>query len=142
VTDATEAINMKLSEGDPKEASKEAWRLIKGWYQVAEDRAPKSCHQLMEQQTKERVELYTKVPPPGDPIPINIDPFEMNDEVPTDEELRGVVFGIRNGRAGGVSGIHAKHMKQWLCDAVVEEENGTTGLGNEWRVFLGLIQAI
>jgi len=54
----------------------------------------------MSKQTTERVELYEKVPPPGDPIPINIEPFEINDEAPGEVELRGVVRGLQNGRAG------------------------------------------
>jgi len=122
-TDTAEAMELELREGD----SKEAWRLLKGWYQNVEDRAPKPCYHSIERQTRERVELYTKVQPPGDPIPINIDPFAINDEVPTDAEVREVVRGLRNGRAGGVSGIRAKHMKQWLRDVVTEEEKGTVG---------------
>ena len=100
-TDTAEAMELRLREWEPKEA----WRLLKGWYRTVEDRAPKPCYQSMERQTRERVELYTKVQPPGDPIPINIDPFAINDEVPTDAEVREVVRGLRNGRAGGVSGI-------------------------------------
>ena len=72
----------------------------------------------MEKQTKERVDLYGKVEPPGDTIPINIEPFEINDAIPTESGNRTVVKGLRNGRAGFVSGIKAEHMKQWLCDAV------------------------
>jgi len=91
---------------------------------------------------RESVELYTKVQPPGDPIPINIDPFAINDEIPTDAEVREVVRGLRNGRAGGVSGIRAEHMKQWLQDVMTEEEKGTVGLRDKWRVFLDLVQTI
>ena len=97
---------------------------MKGWYRVTEDRAPKPCHESMEKQTKEREELYAKVPPPGDPIPINVDPFEINDAIPEDAEIRAVVRGMRNDRAGGASKIRAKDMKTWLRDAIEEEEEG------------------
>ena len=56
---------------------------------------------------------------------------QINDDVPTDAELREVVHGLRNGRAGRASDIHAEHMKQWLCDVVEEEEKGTEGLGHK-----------
>ena len=45
----------------------------------------------MEKQTKERVDLYGTVDPPGDPIPINIEPFKINDAIPTESEIRTVV---------------------------------------------------
>ena len=93
-------------------------------------------------QTKEREELYAKVPPPGDPIPINVDPFEINDAIPEDVEIRAVVRGMRNGRAGGASKIRAEDMKTWLRGAIEEEEEGKEGAGDKWRVFITLIQTI
>ena len=113
-SDAGARIEQKLGEGDLKEA----WRGLKGWYSAVEERAPKPCYLSMQKQTNERVALYGKVDPPGEPIPINIDPFTINDAIPTEPEIRSVVKGLRNGRAGGVSGIKAEHMKQWLHDAV------------------------
>ena len=62
----------------------------------------------MDKQTAERVELYERIPPPGEPIPINVEPKEVEDACPGNVELRDVVQGLRNGRAGGTSGIRAK----------------------------------
>ena len=59
----------------------------------------------MDLQTKERMELYEKGTSPGDPIPINVEPFDINDETPKDVETRDVVKQMHNGRAGGASGI-------------------------------------
>ena len=54
----------------------------------------------MEKQTDERVELYEERTPDGDPIPINVDPFDINDETPTDMELRRIVREqLKRGRA-------------------------------------------
>ena len=81
--------------------TKEAWiYYLKGWYHAVEDRAPKPCYDYMVNQTAEREELYQKVSPPGDHIPINVDPFPVLDEGPEDPELRDVVELLRNGRAG------------------------------------------
>ena len=60
---------------------------------------------------KERVELYWKVPPPVDPIPINVGPFEIGDLVQEDATIREVVAGLRNDRAGGSGGIKTEHIK-------------------------------
>ena len=59
---------MSLKAGEPKEA----WRVLKGWYRQCTGKAPKPCYQFMAKQTTERVELYAKVPPPRDPISINM----------------------------------------------------------------------
>ena len=56
--------------------------------------------------------------PPGAPIPINVEPFDINDATPTETEIRAVVKGLKNGRSGGVSGIKAEHITQWLRDAM------------------------
>ena len=83
----------------------------------------------MAKQTGKREELYAKVQPPGDPIPINLQPFNIYDSVPKEPEIQVVVKAMRNGRAGGASGIKAEHMKQWLRDMMQEEEQGQRGLG-------------
>ena len=62
-------------------------------------------------QTEERVELYAKVPS-----------FAINDKVPEELEIWGVVTGMRNGRAPGAPGLRAEHLKQWLDDAQEEEK--------------------
>ena len=62
-----------------------------------EEKAPKPCRLPMKKQTVERAALYGKVDPPGEPIPINVDPFTINDDTPTNAEVRAVVKGMRNG---------------------------------------------
>ena len=75
-----------------------AWRVTKCWYRTTEDRAPKPCYQSMEKQTAERVKLYGKVEPPGEPIPINVTPFDVPDSTPGDREIRTAVRdGLKQG---------------------------------------------
>ena len=74
-----------LEAGDPKGA----WRSIKGWYRLVEDRPPKPCYQQMESVTEERKTLYTAAPPPGAPIPIkmnNNNKYPMYSRVVLDSE--------------------------------------------------------
>ena len=132
------AVEGHLQTGDLKEA----WRCLKGWYRAVEDRAPKPCYQSLGKQTAEREELYRKVPPPGDPIPINVEPFDVNDDCPEDAAIRAAVKQLRNGRAGGASKMKAEDIKDWLRGMIEEEEEGKEDAGYEWKLFVELIQLI
>ena len=136
---AGEAANAELATGNIREA----FRHLKGWYREAGEISPRPCLQTMEQQTAERVELYGRVPPPGDPIPINVDAFDVNDGVPPDEEIRGVARDLRNGRAGGASYMRAEDVKSWLRGIEAEEAGEEPkGAGDRWRALVKLVQAI
>jgi hypothetical protein len=69
---------------------------------------------MMEHQTLERVDLYARRELPGDPLPINVTPVEINDNTPSDGKLRQVVGKLTNGRAAGAPGMRAKHVREWL----------------------------
>ncbi len=69
----------------------EAFRHLKGWYRAASETQAKQCRQTMDRQTAERVDLYTRRLSPGNPLPINIDPVEINDATPSNGELRVAV---------------------------------------------------
>ncbi len=99
----------------------------------------------MEKQTQDGEALYGHVPPPGDSIPINIVPHPIADSIPPNTEIREVVQGLKKGRAGGTSKICAENLKSWLRGAVKEEDpelTGRKGAGDNWRLFVKLIQAI
>jgi hypothetical protein len=74
--------------------TKEGWRCLKGWYKAASDTAPAASPMSLAAQTAERVDLYRKVPPPGDPLPIHVDKANIPDGPPSDGELREVVRGL------------------------------------------------
>ncbi len=76
-----------LETRDPKEA----WRSIKGWYRSVEDHPPKPNYQRMETPSQEQINLYTAEPPPGAPISINVNPLDVNEDIPTDGEIREAV---------------------------------------------------
>jgi hypothetical protein len=118
----------------------EAFRhLLKGWYRAATDTQAKPCRQTMDRQTTERVDLYARRDSPGDPLPINVAPVEINDG-----ELREVVGELTNGRAAGASGMRTKHVKKWLHDVQREEDpedQAAVSAGENWRLFVQLVQA-
>ena len=55
----------------------EAWYRLQGWYKAALDRAPPPARATLKRITAERVVLYNRVPPLGDSIPVDIEPFEV-----------------------------------------------------------------
>ena len=65
----------------------EAWQHMKGWYKAASDRAPPPARVTLEQIMAEWVALYRQVPPPGEDIPISVDPFQVEDSVPTEDNI-------------------------------------------------------
>ncbi len=73
----------------------------------------------------------------------NVDPSAVPDAAPTDSELRAVVGQLQNGRAAGATGMKAKHLKEWLADMRHKEaEDGVEGIGDPWRSFVALLQAV
>ena len=56
--------------------------LIQGWYKASFNRAPPPNRATLKRITAERVALYSRVPPPGDSIPVEIEPFEVEDGLP------------------------------------------------------------
>ena len=79
----------------------------------------------LERITAERVALYRRVPPPGENIPVQIEPFEVEDKVPDEGEIEWAVKRLRNNLSGGASQMRAEHLKGWLA-AERREDTGET----------------
>ncbi len=117
---------------------------------MAEDRPPPASPKTMVRQMAEHVELYGRAPPMGEALPFNFLHFEVSDNMPTDSEVQKVVGGLRNGRAGGATGMKAEHIKVWLDEIQRKEKAAMENHGREadpgavhkWRIFVELIQAI
>ena len=86
---------------------REACNRIKEWYKAMVERAPPPARVTLEQVTLERVELYIYVPPPGTNIPIYVQPFPVDDLVPTEVKIEWSVTQLCNHRYGGPSGMTA-----------------------------------
>ena len=76
----TEVETLLGSDPPPQ---REAWHRLKGWYRAAVDRDPPPARVTLERIMAERVELYSYVPPLGANIPISVEPFPVDDSVPT-----------------------------------------------------------
>ena len=56
---------------------------MKVWYWAAVGRAPPPARFTRERVTAERVDLYSYVPPLRENIPISVEPFPVDDLLPT-----------------------------------------------------------
>ena len=60
---------------------------LRALHKECDPTASKPCYNTLEDQTRERVELYRKRPPPGDRISSRAKRPPLLDTPPTDEEL-------------------------------------------------------
>ena len=81
------------------------------------DRAPPPARVTLERIAAERVELYSYVPPLGANIPISVEPFPVDDSVPTEYKIEWEVKRLHNQRSRGPSGMRAEHLKGLLAAA-------------------------
>ena len=63
------------------------------------------------------MELYSYVPPPVANIPISVEPFPVDNLVPTEDDIKWAVKLLRNHRSRGPSGMRTKHLRRWLVAA-------------------------
>ena len=87
---------------------------MKGWYRDPVDCAPPPARFTLERITVEQVDLYQYVPPLGENIPVFVEPFPVEDLVPTEEEKKWTVKRLRNHCSAGPSGVRAEHTKVWM----------------------------
>ena len=73
----------------------------------------------------ERVVLYSWVPLLGDSVPVEIEPFEVEDGVTDEGEIKWAVKRLRNNRAGGASCMRAEDLEGWLATARRGEKGET-----------------
>ena len=76
------------------------------------NRVPPSTRVTFDRITTDRVELYCHVPPPGDNIHVFIEPLQVDELVPTEDEIEWAVKQLRNHRSGTPSGIRADQLKR------------------------------
>ena len=117
--------------------AQEAWRIVRAWYRAATDRPSRPSRTDLQKVTDDRIELYTQEDPPEDPIPVLVAPYDVDDDVPTEDEIATAVKRLRNGKASGPSKIRAEQLKAWLEAAQREKNPDPT----KWNRVVGLVQA-
>ncbi len=92
----------------------EAFHHLKGWYRVAIETQAQPCFHTMERQMVERVDLYQQRDSSGPPVPVNVAPVEVWDDVPADGEIWAAVAKLTDSHSAGASRMWAEHLKEWL----------------------------
>ena len=100
----------------------EVWYRIQGWYKAAVDRTPPPARVMLKRIMADKVALYSRVPPPGDSIPVEIEPFEVEDKVPDEGGIEWAVKRLRNNCSGWPSRMRVEHLKGWLAAARIGEK--------------------
>ena len=89
---------------------------MKGWYWSADDRAPPPAWVTLKRITAEQVDLYHYIPPLGENISVSVEPFPVEDSVPTEDKIEWAVKRIQNHRSGWNSRMWDKHLKGWIAE--------------------------
>ena len=102
--DKSRLLTTKVGDSIVSDFSKgnvqEVFRHLKGWYRTASETKARPCHQTMEHQTDERVELYVERDASGAEFPANETPFTIADIPPLEGELRTAVSQLSHDRCG------------------------------------------
>ena len=68
---------------------------MKGWYKAEVDRAPPPAQVTLDRITAECVDLYLQVQPPGENIPIPVEPFQVKELALTEDCIEWAVFWVQ-----------------------------------------------
>jgi len=104
----------------------------------AKDRPNAPSRADIQQVSDEYRDLYQQVAPPGDPVPVLVSPFNINDEILTEDEIEAAVKGLQAGKALGPTGMRADDLKAWLFAAHRKEAPD----GTNWCRLVKLVQEI
>ena len=80
----------------------EAWNQMRGWYKDAVDHPLPPARVAIANITVKRVKLYWPVPPPGQPIPVGVQQFSVDEAIPEDKDIAWAVSRIHWNRSGGL----------------------------------------
>ena len=107
----------------------EAYRSIQGWYR---DRGPLQSKPLFEDLQRLSLEyesLYARRPLVGRPLLVEVDPYVISDEIPSEDEIRVALHRLRKRRAAGPSRMKVESLLGW-----------ETSNPEAWKLLIGIVQ--
>lgn len=113
-----------------------AWNRLQAWYRHAGDRPSKPSRKDVEIVTTEFSDLYRRVPPSGDPIPILVGTFNVPDNVPPETEIAKAVKRLKTNKSPGPTGLRNEDFKTWLAAAQRAERPDR----QNWETLVSIVQ--
>ena len=107
---AGDLVEANLAPGNVKGA----WDRVKLWYKGASNRPPKPSREELGKVTDQYAQLYTKLTPPGGPISVIVEPFNVSDEVPDEDKIAATVRRLHSGKSPGPCRLQTDQLKDWL----------------------------
>jgi hypothetical protein len=91
-----------------------AYNLLRGWYRKLGTKPPKPTRKDINLIRSQFLNIYQEEKPPGNPIPVHITPFHVNDNIPDEDEVwEAVQHHMRRGKSPGASGISVYDFLYW-----------------------------
>jgi hypothetical protein len=115
-----------------------AWRALQACYKHASGRGSKPSHQDSKNMEVEYTALYKCTPSTCEPVPVMVDLFEVNDDVPSGEDIEDAVLSLKPRKEPGPTRIRAEHLKEWLREAQMETHPYT----QHWSLLVELVQLV
>ena len=119
---------------------RQAYKEIRGWYRKREGVDVKPTEKELKQTQTIYKTLFTRQDPEGDPVPIITEPFDINDEVPSEEEIRRALKLMRRNKTPGASGIKVEHLQQWAKEAEYDKEKNPEPRIDRWEKLVRIIE--
>jgi len=93
------------------------WFKLNLWMKHRGDKAFRPSFEDMTRLTDEMEDMHKRVDPQEEPIPTLIAPYEIDDSVPTEDEITLAVKRLKSGKSPGATKMTAAHLKKWYRQA-------------------------
>ena len=77
---------------------------------------------------EEFIKLYSEEKPKGENLQINIQPFKINDQTPSEEEIKKAVMKMKLNKSPGATGIRVEHLREWMKGSENGQKNRTRSM--------------
>ena len=135
-----EEIGGRFENAYASRNQKEAYREIRGWYKRREGVDVKPSEQELKKMQESYKKLFTRGEIEEPSVPIITEPFKINDDCPTEEEIRRCLKLMKRNKTPGASGIKVEHLQQWAKEADYDEEKNPTPRIDRWKKIVRIVE--
>ena len=107
----------------------EAYRSIQGWHRDQGPLQSKPLFEDLQRLSLEYESLYARHPLVGHPLLVEVDPYVISDEIPSEDEIRVALHRLRKRRAAGPSRMKVESLLGW-----------ETSNPEAWKRLVGIVQ--